>query len=246
MQSLRTQTPHRFLQKLQQNTTAVPTKFLTIVSDLKATSWTSSLGTWRKTSCTWTCKEKKWHFCWNVPEGYMFNRRLNVQIPKSHLVKYTYMQGYNHLIFLICKSYEIIEHWYSSFGTTKGGILWLPNEGEKAFSKASSVSDLKKKLSVKAIDPLVYQCFCGKCHVVTDMRKMRKRWASESSGFGHACGTSTNLSTKATWSEPWKTSNERSVLPRKVVKKCWKLPKDYGKNFIVRNDWTLELHHLLN
>ena len=43
------------------------------------------------------------------------------------------------------------------------GFFGCPTTAKEP-TKASSVSDLKKKLSVKAIDPIVYQCFSGKCH----------------------------------------------------------------------------------
>lgn len=136
----------------------------------------------------------------NVPEGYMFNRlnrRLKVQIPKSHLVGCILAcQGYNHLIFLFANLMRSFSIDTLLLEQQRVGFFGCPTTAKEP-TKASSVSDLKKKLSVKAIDPIVYQCFSGKCHKKkNDMSSTCS--VSESSGFGHACGTSTNLSTKAT------------------------------------------------
>ena len=150
MQSLQTQTLHHFLQNLEQNTTVSVThnkdmcfpglhmlssqqNVWQFVSDLKATSWTSSLGTWRKTSCTWTCKEKKMAFLLKCPWRLYVRLNRTVKCPKQVTSRRVYLDGRATTTwFFVCKSYEIIEHWYTSFGTTKGGILWLPNKIERA------------------------------------------------------------------------------------------------------------------
>ena len=125
----------------------------------------------------------------------MFNRRLNVRIPKSHLVEYTCMVGLQPLDFLFANLMRSFSIDTLLLEQQRVGFFRCPTTAKEP-TKASSVSDLKKELSGKAIDPIVYQCFSGKCHKKNDMSSTCS--VSESSGFGHACGTSTNLSTKAT------------------------------------------------
>lgn len=171
------------------------------------------------------------------------NRRLNDKCPNSQVTSrrvYLHGRAYNHLIFWFANLMRSLSIDTLLLEQQRVGFFGCPTKAKEP-TKASSVSDLKKKLSVKAIDPIVYQCFCGKCHKKNDMSSTCS--VSESSGFGHACGTSTNLSTKATWiwimEDQWRTQR---APPEGSERKCWKLPQDY---VIVRNDWTLELHHLL-
>ena len=109
MQSLQIQTLHRFLQNLQQNTTVSVTHNKDMLlpglctfhlpNKKCLTNWSPDLFQLPRGLPVWAhgakllalgpARRKKWNFCWNAPEGYMFNRlnrRLKVQIPKSHLV----------------------------------------------------------------------------------------------------------------------------------------------------------------